>query len=113
MSLHYKTNVDCNVFFSAQDTGDSDLASINDDIQNITLDNIEPDPMLNDLSNGKVVSRHGMMTVSQNSKQSTQNVNHTIFQQCTSNQPGIEQNAKSTYFAPWMPSTSAGNGMIS
>ncbi|KAG8039193.1 hypothetical protein G9C98_003500 [Cotesia typhae] len=38
-----------------QDTGDSDLASINEDIQNIALDNAEADSMfLNDLSSGKV-----------------------------------------------------------
>lgn len=39
-----------------QDTGDSDLASINEDIQNLTMDNAESDPvLLNDLS--KAVSR--------------------------------------------------------
>ncbi|EFN81319.1 uncharacterized protein LOC105186072 [Harpegnathos saltator] len=91
-----------------QDTGDSDLASINEDIQNIALDNVEPDPMLNDLSSGKVVSRQTMTAVSQNSRQSTQNVNHTAFQQCINNQPAIEQSVKSTYSAPWMPSTSSG-----
>lgn len=103
--------LDCNVPHS-QDTGDSDLASINEDIQNIALDNVEPDPMLNDLSSGKVVSRQTMAVMPQNSRQSGQNVNHTTFQQCTSNQPAIEQNAKSTYSAPWMPSTSAGTGTI-
>lgn len=93
-----------------QDTGDSDLASINEDIQNIALDNVEPDPVLNDLSSGKVVSRQGMATVSQNTRQSTQNVNHVVLPQCASNQPVIEQSVKSTYSAPWMPSTSAGTG---
>ncbi|XP_012227594.1 uncharacterized protein [Linepithema humile] len=93
-----------------QDTGDSDLASINEDIQNIALDNVEPDPVLNDLSSGKVVSRQGLVTTPQTSKQSTQNVNHTTFQQCTNNQPAIEQSVKSTYSAPWMPSTSSGTG---
>ncbi|XP_014478651.1 PREDICTED: uncharacterized protein LOC106746509 isoform X2 [Dinoponera quadriceps] len=91
-----------------QDTGDSDLASINEDIQNIALDHVEPDPILNDLSSGKVVSRQTMAAVPQNSRQSAQNVNHTAFQQCASNQPAIEQSAKSTYSAPWMPSTSSG-----
>ncbi|KAL6266342.1 hypothetical protein P5V15_003197 [Pogonomyrmex californicus] len=93
------------------DTGDSDLASINEDIQNIALDNIEQDPVLNDLSSGKVVSKQGLIAIPQTSKQTVnQNVNHTAFQQCTSNQCTIEQNAKSTYSAPWMPSTSAGTG---
>jgi len=90
------------------------LASINEDIQNIAVDNIEPDPVLNDLSGGKVVSRQGLsVSTPQISKQSTQNVNHTVFQQCTSNQPAIEQSTKSTYSAPWMPSTSSGTGTIS
>ncbi|XP_011052818.1 PREDICTED: uncharacterized protein LOC105145132 isoform X1 [Acromyrmex echinatior] len=93
-----------------QDTGDSDLASINEDIQNIALDNVEQDPVLNDLSSGKVVSRQGLVSMPQTSKQTTQHVNHTTFQQCTSNQCTVEQNAKSTYSAPWMPSTSAGTG---
>lgn len=103
--------LDRNISYS-QDTGDSDLASINEDIQNIALDNVEPDPILNDLSSGKVVSRQTMATAPQNSRQSAQNLNHTAFQQCTSNQPAIEQNAQPTYSAPWMPSTSAGNGII-
>ncbi|XP_011348188.1 uncharacterized protein LOC105285590 isoform X2 [Ooceraea biroi] len=95
-----------------QDTGDSDLASINEDIQNIAVDNIEPDPVLNDLSSGKVVSRQALAAATpQIAKQSAQNVNHaTTFQQCTSNQSAIEQTAKSTYSAPWMPSTSSGTG---
>ncbi|CAL1688538.1 unnamed protein product [Lasius platythorax] len=93
-----------------QDTGDSDLASINEDIQNIALDNIESDPVLNDLSSGKVVSRQGLLAMPQTSKQSTQNVNHTNFQQCASNQSTVEQSSKPTYSAPWMPSTSAGTG---
>lgn len=89
------------------------MASINEDIQNIALDNIESDPVLNDLSSGKVVSRQGLLAMPQTSKQSTQNVNHTNFQQCASNQSTIEQSSKPTYSAPWMPSTSAGTGMIS
>ena len=88
------------------------MASINEDIQNIALDNIEQDTILNDLSSGKVVSRQGLVTTPQTSKQSTQNVNHTTFQQCTNNQPIIEQSAKSTYSAPWMPSTSSGIVLI-
>lgn len=87
------------------------MASINEDIQNIALDNIESDPVLNDLSSGKVVSRQGLLAIPQTSKQSTQNVNHTNFQQCANNQSTIEQSTKSTYSAPWMPSTSAGTGM--
>jgi len=93
-----------------KDTGDSDLASINEDIQNIALDNVEQDPVLNDLSSGKVVSRQGLISMPQTSKQTTQHVNHTTFQQCTSNQCIVEQSAKSTYSAPWMPSTSTGTG---
>ncbi|XP_011869136.1 PREDICTED: uncharacterized protein LOC105562705 isoform X2 [Vollenhovia emeryi] len=85
------------------DTGDSDLASINEDIQNIALDNIEQDPVLNDLSSGKVVSRQGLVAMPQSSKQPAQ---HTL-QQCMSNQCTVEQSAKPTYSAPWMPSTSA------
>ncbi|XP_011168070.1 uncharacterized protein LOC105201663 isoform X2 [Solenopsis invicta] len=92
------------------DTGDSDLASINEDIQNIALDNIEQDPVLNDLSSGKVVSRQGLVAIPLTTKQTVQHVNHTTFQQCTSNQCTVEQSAKSTYSAPWMPSTSAGTG---
>lgn len=88
------------------------MASINEDIQNIALDNIEQDPVLNDLSSGKVVSRQGLVAIPQTSKQTAQHVNHTTFQQCTSNQCTIEQSAKSTYSAPWMPSTSAGTGNI-
>jgi len=64
--------------------------------------------VLNDLSSGKVVSRQGLVAMPQTSKQTAQHVNHT-FQQCTNNQCTVEQNAKSTYSAPWMPSTSAGN----
>ncbi|XP_011693158.1 PREDICTED: uncharacterized protein LOC105453132 isoform X1 [Wasmannia auropunctata] len=92
------------------DTGDSDPASINEDIQNIALDNIEQDPVLNDLSSGKVVSRQGLVATPQTSKPAAQHVNHTAYQQCTSNQCTVEQSAKSTYSAPWMPSTSAGTG---
>lgn len=94
----------------SKDTGDSDLASINEDIQNIALDNVEQDPVLNDLSSGKVVSRQGLVSIPQTSKQTAQHVNHTTFQQCTSNQCTVEQSAKSTYSAPWMPNTSAGTG---
>lgn len=89
------------------------MASINEDIQNIALDNVEPDPILNDLSSGKVVSRQAIATVPHNSTQNTQNVNHTVSQDCTNNQSVvIEQNVKPTYSAPWMPSTSTGTGMI-
>ncbi|KAG7201920.1 hypothetical protein KM043_004630 [Ampulex compressa] len=86
-----------------QDTGDSDLASINEDIQNIALDNIEPDPVLNDLSSGKVVSRQGATSVSQHPKHSTQNVNHIALQPCTSSQVVVEKSAKPTYPSPWIP----------
>jgi len=65
--------------------------------------------VLNDLSSGKVVSRQGLVAMPQTSKQTAQHANHTTFQQCTNNQCTVEQNAKSTYSAPWMPSTSAGN----
>ncbi|XP_063990861.1 uncharacterized protein LOC135169628 [Diachasmimorpha longicaudata] len=40
-----------------QDTGDSDLASISEDIQNIALDQAEDPVFLNDLSGAKVVSK--------------------------------------------------------
>lgn len=91
-----------------QDTGDSDLASINDDIQNIVLDNTDRDLVLNDLSNGKVVSRQGAPTIPQLLKQSVQNVNHVAQQQCPSNQSTSEQSSKPSYSTPWMPSTSSG-----
>uniref|UniRef100_A0A0C9R8N7 GyrB_0 protein n=1 Tax=Fopius arisanus TaxID=64838 RepID=A0A0C9R8N7_9HYME len=41
-----------------QDTGDSDLASINEDIQNIAMDHAEDHIFLNDLSGGKVISKN-------------------------------------------------------
>lgn len=94
------------LLFPSQDTGDSDLASINEDIQNIALDNIEQDPVLNDLSSGKVVSRQGLVAMPQITRQTAQHVNHTTFQQCTNNQCIVEQSVKPTYSAPWMPSTS-------
>ena len=93
-----------------QDTGDSDLASINEDIQNIALDNVDPDPVLNDLSSGKVVSRQGIATTSQNPKQSVQNVNNTGPQQCSSSQPAPEPSIKPSYPSSWMPSTSGATG---
>ncbi|XP_031366926.1 uncharacterized protein LOC102671489 isoform X1 [Apis dorsata] len=90
-----------------QDTGDSDLASINEDIQNIALDNVDPDPVLNDLSSGKVVTKQGIATTSQNSKQSVQNVNNAEIQQCSSSNPyNPESSIKPNYPSPWMPSTS-------
>lgn len=65
------------VFF--QDTGDSDLASINEDIQNIALDNAETDPIfLNDLSSGRVVSRQSTTPTSPNPRQNEQNVSIEI-----------------------------------
>lgn len=46
------------------DTGDSDMASINEDIQNISLDNMEGESnLLNDLSNAKVVSRQEILQI--------------------------------------------------
>ncbi|XP_076178252.1 uncharacterized protein LOC143152243 [Ptiloglossa arizonensis] len=93
-----------------QDTGDSDLASINEDIQNIALDNVDPDPVLNDLSSGKVVSRQGITTTSQLPKQSVQNVNHAELQQCSSSQSIPEPSIKPSYPSSWMPSTSSGTG---
>ncbi|XP_076659142.1 uncharacterized protein LOC143362663 [Halictus rubicundus] len=90
-----------------QDTGDSDLASINEDIQNIALDNVEQDPVLNDLSSGKVVSRQGIASTSQHLKQSVQNVNRVEPQPCSStSQPTPEPSVKPTHPSPWMPSTS-------
>ncbi|XP_015435353.1 PREDICTED: uncharacterized protein LOC107190952 isoform X2 [Dufourea novaeangliae] len=89
-----------------QDTGDSDLASINEDIQNIALDNVEPDPVLNDLSSGKVVSRQGIASTSQHPNQCVQNVNHSEPQQCSTNQSTPEPSVKPSYSSSWMPSTS-------
>ncbi|XP_035739752.1 uncharacterized protein LOC118449378 [Vespa mandarinia] len=93
-----------------QDTGDSDLASINEDIQNITLDNAEADPVLNDLSSGKVVSRQGIATVPQHNAQTGQNVTHTAIQQCSNSRSTSEQSSKQIYSSSWMPSTSSGTG---
>ncbi|KAF3430206.1 hypothetical protein E2986_06624 [Frieseomelitta varia] len=94
-----------------QDTGDSDLASINEDIQNIALDNVDPDPVLNDLSSGKVVAKQGIASTSQNPKQSVQNVNNTETQQCSSSNSSVpEPSIKPNYPSPWMPSTSSAAG---
>lgn len=93
-----------------QDTGDSDMASINEDIQNITLDNAEADPVLNDLSSGKVVSRQGVAVISQHSSQTGQNVSHAAAQQCSNSQLTNEQSSKQTYSPPCFPSTSTGAG---
>ncbi|XP_071862287.1 uncharacterized protein [Bombus fervidus] len=90
-----------------QDTGDSDMASINEDIQNIALDNVDPDPVLNDLSSGKVVAKQGITATSQNPKQSIQNVNNAELQQCSSSNPSVpEPSIQPNYPSPWMPSTS-------
>ncbi|KAK2583152.1 hypothetical protein KPH14_009176 [Odynerus spinipes] len=93
-----------------QDTGDSDLASINEDIQNITLDNAEADPALNDLSSGKVVSRQGIAAAPQHTSQTGQNVSHVAIQQPCNSRSTSEQSSKQTYSSPWMPSTSSGAG---
>lgn len=86
------------------------MASISEDIQNIALDNIDPDPVLNDLSSGKVVSRQGIATTSQHPKQSVQNVNSAQVQQSSSSHSVPEVSTKSSYPSPWMPSTSGANG---
>ncbi|XP_076668640.1 uncharacterized protein LOC143369086 [Andrena cerasifolii] len=85
-----------------QDTGDSDLASINEDIQNIASDNIDPDPVLNDLSSGKVVSHQGIASTSQYPRQSVQNVNPAVVQPSSSSQSLPELVAQ--------PSTSGASG---
>lgn len=90
------------VMFPIQDTGDSDLASINEDIQNIASDNIDPDPVLNDLSSGKVVSHQGIASTSQYPRQSVQNVNPAIVQPRSSSQSLPELVAQ--------PSTSGASG---
>ncbi|XP_033212345.1 uncharacterized protein LOC117169944 [Belonocnema kinseyi] len=62
-----------------QDTGDSDMASINEDIQNIVLDNVEPDPiLLNDLSSAKVVLRQEVLQIPQEPQPSTSKVSQQI-----------------------------------
>lgn len=84
------------------------MASINEDIQNIALDNVDPDPVLNDLSSGKVVAKQGITATSQNPKQSVQNVNNAELQQCSSSNPSVpEPSIQPNYPAPWMPSTSS------
>ena len=89
------------------------MASINEDIQNIALDNVDPDPVLNDLSSGKVVAKQGIAATSQNPKQSVQNVNNTEPQQCSSNNPSVpEPSIKPNYPSPWMPSTSSAAGTL-
>ncbi|XP_043256611.1 uncharacterized protein LOC122399752 [Colletes gigas] len=93
-----------------QDTGDSDVASINEDIQNIALDSVDPDPVLNDLSSGKVVSRQGIATMPQHPKQSVQNVNHAAVQPCSSSRSVPEPSIKPSYPSSWLPSTSGGTG---
>ncbi|XP_048515071.1 uncharacterized protein LOC105689586 isoform X2 [Athalia rosae] len=87
-----------------QDTGDSDMASINEDIQNIALDCIDPDPVpLNDLSSGRVASRlenpaqdnQNPDMISQPQKQLVNRPESTFNQ--IPNQPGSSH---------WMPGTS-------
>lgn len=87
------------------------MASINEDIQNIALDNVEQDPVLNDLSSGKVVSRQGIASTSQHPKQSVQNVNHVELQQCSTSQSTPEPTVKPSYPSSWMPSTSGATGI--
>ncbi|XP_066587808.1 uncharacterized protein [Prorops nasuta] len=93
-----------------QDTGDSDLASINEDIQNLVLDSVETDPVLNDLSSGKIVSRQTNAVVPQNSKQSNPNVVHINSQPCTSSQCNEEINTRHKYPLSWLPNSNTPAG---
>lgn len=91
-----------------KDTGDSDLASINEDIQNITLDNIESDPVLNDLSSGKMICKQSSPSGSQNSMPSSQNVGHPYCEPSSRNNSPVEDRPKSIHPSLWAPSTSSG-----
>lgn len=84
------------------------MASINEDIQNIALDNVDPDPILNDLSGGKVVAKETVATTSQGPEESLQSVIRIDVQQSSSsNQATSESNKKSSCTSPWMLSTSS------
>ncbi|KAK0084904.1 hypothetical protein PV325_006164 [Microctonus aethiopoides] len=92
-----------------QDTGDSDLASINEDIQNIALDNSESDPVfLNDLSSGKNTSRQSMSSISPQPPHKEPNVTLEIDNHIN-NKPSTSNSSMSQcQMTQCLPSTSAG-----
>ena len=82
------------MFFCLQDTGDSDMASINEDIQNIAFDNVEADPiLLNDLSSAKVVSRQEVLQIPQETKPNKSNVSHLTEQENVEGQASTSKDA--------------------
>ncbi|XP_012277600.1 uncharacterized protein LOC105698161 isoform X2 [Orussus abietinus] len=95
-----------------QDTGDSDLASINEDVQNIALDNVEADAVsLNDLSSGRVVSRQSLSSSTQNKQESSKDVNHETNHLGTDMESRPDEGVNQTNSLSrslWIPSTSTG-----
>ncbi|XP_057318012.1 uncharacterized protein LOC130663009 [Microplitis mediator] len=89
-----------------QDTGDSDLASINEDIQNIALDNAEADSVfLNDLSGGK------LQRPSESSPQPQNEQNVSVELEIQDNVPldkPSTSNSNHNQVAQCLPSTSSG-----
>ena len=68
------------------------MASINEDIQNITLDNGEADPTsLNDLSSTKVVSRREILQIPQETKPNESTVCLQIEQNNVEGQPSTSK----------------------
>ncbi|XP_015603697.1 uncharacterized protein LOC107271793 [Cephus cinctus] len=87
-----------------QDTGDSDLASINEDIQNIALDNAEADlVLLNDLSSGRVIAKQACASTSQ-PKQTPKNVEMNRPSDESKSNTNSQVNSQNS--TPWLPSTS-------
>ncbi|XP_043281389.1 uncharacterized protein [Venturia canescens] len=96
-----------------QDTGDSDLASINEDIQNLTLDNVDSDPLLlNDLSGGKVaVSRQQSVVTPEVTVTKQREHNVSNYEDQRDNEIASTSNRPTNCTSPdsqCMPSTSAG-----
>ncbi|XP_046746231.1 uncharacterized protein LOC124411243 isoform X2 [Diprion similis] len=91
-----------------QDTGDSDMASINEDIQNIALDSVEPDPVpLNDLSSGRVASRLDNIPSNQQPTQNSEILNQRATQSCSNQECTFNQIPNQPSSSNWMPSTSS------
>ncbi|XP_046618743.1 uncharacterized protein LOC124304479 isoform X1 [Neodiprion virginianus] len=91
-----------------QDTGDSDMASINEDIQNIALDSVEPDPVpLNDLSSGRVASRLDNVPSNQQPTQNSEILNQRATQSCSNQECSFNQIPNQPSSSHWMPSTSS------
>lgn len=86
------------------------MASINEDIQNIVLDNVEADPiLLNDLSSAKVVSRQEVLQIPQESQPNTSNVSHQIEEETVEIKANTSKDsAPKQAQSSWLSSTSVG-----